>query len=211
MQTPTYRTFTPNPEITREADALWRQRNAAGVFAVTSRNDLSLEAAIDHVEAQWQRCVHLLPQSEPSVECWQRQALLNTSSWLYHCFMFVFYSEYSLRAPSIARGERPFSEKDKALSHQIRRLYNLTAKVVHQLQQGQGTETVTIAAAEYAELIASWARNTLGQLDDERYTYPERDELALTWSSIHARTKRRIANLWSQSAAQDEAIARRGR
>lgn len=128
---------------------------------------------------------------------------------LYHCVRTacteIFYTEVMLRIPRNAE-EEARRAKDKPLLHQVRRLLNLSARIVHELQKDipevHAHTLLTPMAAEYAELIASVTRNSLGPLNDDRYHHPARYK----WAAIHARTKRRLANLWLKLAQEDEEL-----
>lgn len=132
-----------------------------------------------------------------------RVALEDLYHNLHEAFKQIFYTEVMLRIPRNAE-EEARRAKDKPLLHQVRRLYNLTGRIVHNLQKEHSEPLdlglVTPMTAEFAELIAGCARWTLGPLNDDRYHYPDRQK----WIAIHARTRRRLANLWLSAAQADE-------
>jgi hypothetical protein len=196
--------------------------------AIRARNGIyehgrTLEQLVDLTAAQWGH-VEVLLQTQNMVRYEMNNALDDLVAWLSECFLEIFYSEFmfELRLDDHGKIIVPNTRRHNArLVHEIARLYNLTARIVHKLQQqwtGSPDQTIsgaqepldpihwaaTIASdnyalAQFAEFVAGLARGTLGPIDDDRYHHPERR----TWTEIHLRTKRRIANLARDWANED--------
>lgn len=180
------------------------QANADYLFQRYSRNyPLMLSAGLDNIEDSWQRASVRL---EGDWNFDTRFALEQTRQWARHCCIFIFWSGFMMRVPPTAEEEQQMPDlSDRAMAHQVRRLLRRVKKIIHELQRDRHDTTVTEMTAMYAEAICGTIRATLGTVkDDTRYHHSERAAFVL----LHARTKRRIANLFVRWAQADEELAK---
>ncbi len=196
MQTPT--------RIRLESPSLPHQQKADDLRKLMPRHpDRVLECLIKEVDDSWKTAQARLSAGNDVYG--MRMALEDLYHITRQAYLHIFYMEVMERIPRDAE-EEARRAKDKPLLHQVRRLLNLTARIVHELQKDypefMNLGLITPMCAEFAELIASLARNTLGPLNDDRYRHPARQK----WTAIHARTKRRLANLWLSMAQTDEEL-----
>lgn len=188
----TIRTETGIREHTRLIELyLARAEEQFGQYCEITEANLSL--AIRLADAPDAALKTRLAQADSS----RREAVKNATSWLDECYREIFYSEVMMR---LTENGNARYEKDATLLAQIKKLHKFTTGAVHLLEQDDRDESFTELTAELAELIAGWARYTLGAIDDDRYHHADRAR----WITIHARAKRRMANLWDRSARADE-------
>lgn len=209
MYTPLNATNFRVSAVVEEAQAI---RTETGIYEHTRLIEMFLSRAQEQfdlyrnttVEANVSLAFHLADSQDAEfdtrlaqADSRRREAVKNATSWLDECYREIFYSEVMMRLTLDGNAR---DEKDATLLAQIKKLHKFTTGVVHVLEQDDRDESFTELTAELAELIAGWARYTLGPLDDDRYHHSDRAR----WITIHARAKRRMANLWDRSARADE-------
>lgn len=177
-----------------------------------------LNELIARVETSWKQVEHLL-DTQNMLRYELTQALDELYFWLHECFCQIFYSDYSLNVRVDSDNRIIPGRIEPQLLHEVCRLYNLAARILHRMQQEwtgpdpanpQAQRPATIDAdrhiaemnytlAQYAELVAGGCRGSLGPINDDRYHHPDRRK----WTEIHMRTKRRLANMARRWADED--------
>jgi hypothetical protein len=192
--------INPHPVYQAEADALFKR--------MPYQYPEMLSESIRTIEAHWGVAKAHLDNPEVHHTYELRMALEATRQWIRNACTFIFYAEFMERVPATIAEEHAMpNPRDRALALQVRRLLNLTRRIIHELQRDRRHDDATELTALYAEAITAPVRNTLGTHDseDKRYKHSER----ATWVRLHARTKRRLANLFDRWAQHDEELALR--